>query len=101
MIADGYAAHLNELMSCETRRPVVSVAHLSARTGGFSLLGRQSFGKKPVRKSASLPQHSSYRRPVQANPMIAVSEAGNTVVENQPSSPVVAGRVTRNQSTSK
>lgn len=89
VIADGYTAHLNVLTASDQIRPPVGNVRLSMRKGcyGFPVNAHLcgGNGKNPVRKTTSLPQHtsstsSSRQSPALARPMIAVSEAGNTVV---------------------
>jgi len=89
VIADGYTAHLNVLTSAERQRPPVGNVRLSMRKGCFGFPAHIQPGgsgsKNPVRKTTSLPQRaasmsSTHQSPTLSRPMIAISEAGNTVV---------------------
>lgn len=85
VIAEGYAAHLNELTSQTAFKPAVLSARLSFRKGCFALVSSNGGGgKNPVRKTASLPHRSTFRKPSLSttvpDPEIGVSEAGNTVL---------------------
>ena len=90
-MSDGYAAHLNDLTSAGGSRPAQGNARLFLRKSCFSLPGQnKASGKKPVRKTVSLPQRASLRGESPLNlraehPAIAISESGNTLIDPSPS----------------
>lgn len=104
VLTDGYAAHLNILTTPGGSRPAVGNARLFIRKSCFSL-PTQSDGKRMARRTASLPHKSrkqgtssitvcdNFDQPI----TIAVSDAGNTVLETNQSS---VGKAVRARGTS-
>ena len=94
VLSDGYAAHLQDLTGPGGSRQAQGNARLFLRKSCFCLPGQnKSSSKKPIRKTLSLPQRSSYRgssggssgmmtsEPQQNMPAIAISDTGNTVLD--------------------
>ena len=104
VLSNGYAAHLQDLTGPGGSRQAQGNARLFLRKSCFCLPGQNKIpGKKPIRKTLSLPQRSSYRgpsggggfggsenQPQPSMPAIAISETGNTVLD--PGAPAARAR---------